>query len=113
MPRGPRLTERECGMIDAYLKLSKSTRWIAKEIGKSATAVGNYIRRQTSPNEVILPAKKVGRRVKLTKRDCRRIFRLAIKENLGSRKIAHKLGGNVCYQTVLRVLKGSKFARFA
>jgi hypothetical protein len=41
------------------------------------------------------PAKKVGRTVKLTKHDCRRIFRLAIKDNMGFRKIAHKLGGKV------------------
>ncbi|KAF0708485.1 hypothetical protein AaE_013194 [Aphanomyces astaci] len=108
MPRGKNITEEEKGQIKAFLALKKSLRWIANAIGRSDKLVRTYVGQLRQP----MTANRAGRRIKLTKREIRRVFRLATRKGMSSRQISAVLNGKVKHTTVLRVLQMSKFAKY-
>ncbi|KAF0706884.1 hypothetical protein AaE_013905 [Aphanomyces astaci] len=108
MPRGPNITEQEKGQIMAFLQLKKSYRYIAKAIQRSDKLVRSFVRSIGQP----VPQKRHGRPSKLKRRDVRRIFRLATRKNMSCKQISAALEGKVTRNTVLNVLKASKFAKY-
>ncbi|KAF0710232.1 hypothetical protein AaE_012621 [Aphanomyces astaci] len=108
MPRGKNITDIERGQIKAYLRLKKPLRWIARALGRSdklvRTCIANFAR-DSAPSGG-------GRRLKMTRREVRRIFRLATRKGMSARQISAALDGKVKRTCVLTVLKMSKFAKY-
>ncbi|KAF0691663.1 Aste57867_17154 [Aphanomyces stellatus] len=108
MPRGKNITDEEKGQILAYLRMKKSFRWIARELNRSDKLVRSFVANRRNPT----PKAKLGRRVKLTRREIRYTFRLATRNGQSSSQISRALGGKVTRSTVLNILNSSKFVKY-
>ncbi|KAG2874685.1 hypothetical protein PC114_g25138 [Phytophthora cactorum] len=80
MPRGKQLSEEECRKIDMHVRERKSNRAIAKLLGRDEKAIRNYLRLGKASSAT----KRTGRKPKLTEREVRRVFRLAISNGLSA-----------------------------
>ncbi|KAF0737357.1 hypothetical protein Ae201684P_006326 [Aphanomyces euteiches] len=107
MPRGRAPSQQEVGAILALYREGKSKRAIAKAINRTDSLVRTMIRNHYNPRA----KKKVGRRLVLTRRLVREIFRLACVKQMSSRKIESAVKFIVRRTTILTVLRQSKFAK--
>jgi transposase len=86
MDRGNDLSDFTNGQIDALFTEGKSEREISERVGKSKTAIHNYINKDVN----YLPGKR-GRKRKLSEREDRVIKRAASNSRTSSRRITQDL----------------------
>ncbi|DAZ95921.1 TPA: hypothetical protein N0F65_012398 [Lagenidium giganteum] len=108
MPRGSEITAEERAAIQAFLSVGKSCRWIAKEIGRSKSAIADVRKCLDGENKT----RRRGARPKLSRREGRRAVRLAISQQLSAAKIKQELGVQCHSQTILNVINGTNYARY-
>lgn len=106
MSRGKLLSGEEAGPIAAFHRERRSNRRFAKALGRSEKAVRSFLVNQIASSA----RKKASRHPKLTKREFRRAFRLAIQDSLSSRQITVMLDSKPHYATVIKALHSTKFA---
>ncbi|KAG3174910.1 hypothetical protein C6341_g9675 [Phytophthora cactorum] len=109
MPRGKQLSVEECRKIDMHVRERRSNRAIAKLLGRDEKAIRNYLRRGKASSAT----KRTGRKPKLTEREVRRVFRLAIANGLSANQIRNKLPSLPSTSTVLRTLCSRSYMRYA
>jgi transposase len=97
------LDDYEQGQIDAKIAQGLSLRQIAKDLGRSRTAVAHYIEDPQKYGTRASP----GRPKKLTSRDERRLFRAAGAGDLSAAKLREKLGLDVSKGTIINTLNSS------
>ncbi|KAG4224717.1 hypothetical protein PC116_g26836 [Phytophthora cactorum] len=105
MPRGKQLSEEECRKIDMHVRERKSNRAIAKLLGRDEKAIRNYLRLGKASSAT----KRTGRKPKLTEREVRRVFRLAISNGLSANQVRNKLSSLPSTSTVLRTLRSRSY----
>jgi transposase len=103
MGKGKRLSEYEKGQIDARRAKGDGYRKIAKALGRSKTAVEQYVNGKTGQT------KSTGRPKKLSRLQELRIVGKASNSFKSLSKIKYELKLNVSKWTIWRVLKKSKF----
>ena len=103
MAKGKRLTDRERGMIEAYSSTGMSSRNIAAKIGRSKTAVNNFLKLKDTYGK-----KNAGGRPKaLSSLAERRVWRLASTGNYSTREIKKTMSLNVCQKTIYNTIRKS------
>jgi transposase len=108
MPRGKHLTEKEKGAITALSNDGKGVRAIGKAIGRSHTAVMNYLKDPAGLSR----SNRTGRPPIFNERDKRRIFHLACVDGLTAKKIVSVLDITCHHSTVTNVLNASENAHY-
>jgi len=103
MPKGLSLSESEKGQIKAYNEQGKSSRWIARKLGRSHDVINCYLKNP----ETYGTRKSTGRKSKLSDREKRQILRKASNSLISCDKIKCELDLQVHRSTVWNVIKAS------
>jgi hypothetical protein len=103
MPRGTLFSGEEKGQIRAYKEEGRSNRWIAKKIGRSKTAVSNFVVGIGSNGK----KKHRGRPRKLSDRKKRRILANISNSTKGTRRVRDEFAPEVSHVTVWRAIKSA------
>src|SRR5262245_20020755 len=99
MPRGTQLTDEEQGQIRAFNQEGHSNRWIAKELGRSARVINNYLKNPDGYGK----NKDGGRPPKLSDRTKRKILNEILNSTKSCRQVRDEVAPNVSNETVRRV----------
>eukprot|EP00644_Phytophthora_capsici_P001665 jgi/Phyca11/108033/e_gw1.14.437.1 len=109
MPRGKQLSEEECRAIDAHVRTGKSNRAIGMLLQRNEKSIRNYLMRGKAGSAT----KRTGRRPKLTDRDVKRVFRLAVVHTLSAKQISTQLPMLPSKSTILRTLRSAIYIKYA
>ncbi len=109
MPKGKQLTEFERGQVAALNATGMPHREIAASIGRSKTAITNYLADPENHGR----KKRPGRPKKVTPRDRRAILREASNNGSTSTKIKDALNLPYHRSTIKRVLKESPIHKYS
>ncbi|XGW23090.1 hypothetical protein V3C99_005379 [Haemonchus contortus] len=102
--RGKLLSEEEQAQIRALHEAGHSNRQIARQLGRSPTCIGNYIRNPGAYRS----ARIVGRPRNLTAQDHRRIARMASNSTLSLNQIRASMGLAVSRMTISRSIRSNE-----
>lgn len=103
MPRGKEISIFEECEIMKYRKNGMSQKQISAIMNRSQSIISKVLNKPTNYQKKI----RTGRPKKLKSRDKRRIFKLAVTDNLSCNKIKSNLGCNVSKTTIWRTLNSS------
>lgn len=103
MPRGSILSEKERGMVEAFVQEGVPVREIGRRLGRSDKVIRNYLK----DPEKYAATKRKPKKTKLSARDTRAIVRLASNSAIPLTKIKSSLNLNVCKETVRKALSSS------
>lgn len=101
MAKGPKLSEREKGEIEAFKRAGKNKTWISKELGRSRKVIRNFLKDTKGYGS----KKRKNYTKKLSERDMRKIGRLASNSTKSCNDIKRELELNASKTTVWRAIK--------
>lgn len=108
MGKEKKLTEKEKGKIDVLTSLKWSLRKIATEIGRSKTAVHQYLYpKESSDSKVVM-----GRPKLLGERTQKKILQLVRNKSTSCKKVKHHLGLDASKATIYRAIVSPKTLKF-
>lgn len=108
MGKEKKLSEKEKGKIDVLISLKWSLRKIAAEIGRSKTAVHQYICPKESPDPKVV----MGRPKLLGERTTKKILQLVRNKSTSCKKVKHHLGLDASKETIYRAIVSPKTLKF-
>jgi transposase len=103
------ITDEDRGQMNALFQAGFSKRDIARRVGRDEKTVRRHLA-QPDPTK---RKKRPGRPRKITDRDARHVFRLAIVKKMSCNKIAAALETKPSKSTVVRALRNHEFAKYS